>query len=360
MSRVFNFSAGPAVLPEPVLAQAAAELMDWQGRGLSVMEMSHRSPEFTQIANSAESDLRELMGIGDEHSVLFMQGGATAQFSLLPLNLLPEGGSADYLDTGIWSRSAIAEAARYGRVNVVASAEGNGYTAVPARSGWQVDAGAAYLHYTPNETIGGLAVHAIPDAGAVPLVADCSSMILSEPLPIERFGLIYAGAQKNIGPAGLTLVIVRKDLLGRARAATPTVFDYRHVADKGSMLNTPPTFAWYLAGLVFGWLKGQGGVAAMAERNRRKALALYTYIDGSGFYANPIAAGDRSRMNVPFTLAEPALEKRFLAEAAEAGLVGLAGHRSVGGMRASLYNAMPEAGVEALIDFMDGFQRHRA
>lgn len=357
MTRAYNFCAGPAALPTVVLEQARAEMLDWQGRGLSVMEMSHRSPEFEGIATQAEQDLRELLSIPDDYAVLFMQGGATAQFSMVPLNLLGEHDRADYVNTGIWSAKAIKEAGRYTRVNLAASAEASRLTGIPDQAQWQRDSKAAYLHYTPNETIGGLEFDFIPDTGAVPLVADMSSTILSRPLDVSRFGLIYAGAQKNIGPSGLTVVIVRRDLLGRSRPETPTVMDYKAVADNGSMLNTPPTFAWYLSGLVFRWLKQQGGVTAMGEVNQRKAQKLYRFIDNSDFYANPVEPRFRSWMNVPFTLADDSLNNRFLDQAASRGLLNLKGHRSVGGMRASLYNAIPEAAVDALTDFMAEFEK---
>jgi len=357
MTRAYNFCAGPAALPEPVLEQARAELMDWHGRGLSVMEMSHRSPEFQGIAAEAERDLRDLLSIPDDYAVLFMQGGATAQFSMVPLNLLGERQRADYVDTGIWSAKAIREAGRYGTVNIAASAQASGYRAVPDPAQWRLDPGAAYLHYTPNETIGGLAFDFIPGTGDVPLVADMSSVILSGPLDVSRFGLIYAGAQKNIGPAGLTVVIVRRDLLGRARQETPSVMNYGAVADNASMLNTPPTFAWYLAGLVFQWLKSQGGVESMERVNQRKADKLYSFIDGSDFYANPIEPRFRSRMNIPFTLADESLNERFLVRAEERGLLNLKGHRSVGGMRASIYNAIPEQAIDALTAFMADFEK---
>jgi len=355
--RVYNFAAGPAMLPLEVLERAREELTDWRGSGMSVMEISHRSPPFVTVAQQAERDLRELLAIPDRYRVLFVQGGATLQFAAIPLNLAAEGAVLDYLDTGAWSHKALTEARRYGRVNVVAGGKAAGYFAIPPREAWRPTPDAAYLHYTPNETIAGVEFGFVPQAGAVPLVADFSSTLLSRPVDVGRFGLIYAGAQKNIGPAGLTVVIVRDDLIGRARAGTPTVMDYKAIADEGSMLNTPPTFAWYLAGLVFQWLKGQGGLAAMAERNRAKAALLYGYVDSSGFYSNPVAHDCRSWMNVPFRLARPQLESAFLAEANAAGLTNLAGHRSVGGMRASLYNAMPLAGVEALVAFMRDFAR---
>ncbi|MDX1655312.1 MAG: 3-phosphoserine/phosphohydroxythreonine transaminase [Candidatus Competibacteraceae bacterium] len=355
MSRAYNFSAGPAMLPTAVLERARQELLDWRGSGMSVMEMSHRSQEFISIANQAEQDLRELLAIPDHYRVLFLQGGASAQFAMVPLNLL--GQRADYLNTGIWSKKAIKEAQHYKQVNVVASSEADHFTTVPPRQQWQLDPKAAYFHYTPNETIGGLELHEIPQVGQVPVVADMSSTLLSRPLDVSCFGLIYAGAQKNIGPAGLTLVIVREDLLGNARPDTPSVFNYKLQAEAGSMYNTPPSYAWYLAGLVFQWLKEQGGLEAMGRLNRRKAERLYDYIDRSDFYANPIDPRYRSWMNVPFTLANGQLDKSFLAGARERGLMTLAGHRSVGGMRASLYNAMPEEGVTALIDYMGDFAR---
>ncbi|HLV76382.1 MAG TPA: 3-phosphoserine/phosphohydroxythreonine transaminase [Marinobacter sp.] len=359
MSRAYNFCAGPATLPEAVLKQARDEMLDWRGTGMSVMEMSHRSKAFVAIAEEAESDLRELAGIPDDYAVLFMQGGASSQFSSIPLNLLGEASSADYVDTGIWSRKAIDEARRYGNINVVASAGSSGFASIPEQSAWNTSADAAYLHYTPNETIGGLEFDFIPDSGSVPLVADMSSTMLSRPVDVSRFGLIYAGAQKNIGPSGLVVVIVRKDLLGKARKETPTMMNYQVAADNGSMYNTPATYSWYLAGLVFKWLKAQGGVKAMGEINARKAAKLYDFIDTSDFYANPIEPRFRSWMNVPFTLADDALNADFLKGAEARRLLNLQGHRSVGGMRASIYNAMPEEGVDALIDFMAEFARTR-
>ena len=360
MTRAHNFSAGPAALPEPVLERAQRELLDYQGRGVSVLEMSHRSKEFLDIAERAEANLRELLGIGDGYHVLFLQGGATLQFAMAPLNLAGQDGVADYVDTGAWAAKAIAEAKRLVRVNVAASGQPRGFTSVPAPASWRLTANASYVHITGNETIGGVEYHRWPDVGAVPLVADLSSTLLSRPLDVTRFGVIYAGAQKNIGPAGITVVIVRKDLAGRARAGTPTMLDYGALAAAGSMLNTPPTYAWYLAGLVFEWLKGQGGLAAMAAVNARKAAKLHAAIDASDFYSCPVPAPHRSRMNVPFTLADPALDAAFLAAAGAAGLVNLKGHRSVGGMRASLYNAVTEEAVEALIEFMAAFEADRA
>ena len=360
MTRVFNFSAGPAVLPEEVLQQARAELPDWRGSGMSVMEMSHRGKEFMAIAAKAEADVRALLDIPANYKVLFLQGGATAQFAMVPLNLRRGKKSADYINTGEWSKKAIAEAGKFGAVNVAASAAAGNFTTVPPQNEWRLDPDAAYVHYTPNETIGGVEFPWVPDTGAAPLVADMSSTLLSRPLDVTRFGLIYAGAQKNIGPAGLTLVIVRDDLIGGAAAGTPSMFDYKIHADNGSMYNTPPTYAWYVAGLVFEWLKQKGGLAAMAEINERKARRLYACIDSSGgFYRNPVDPACRSWMNVPFTLRDPALDDEFLKGAKAAGLVQLKGHRSVGGMRASIYNAMPEEGIAALIEHMREFQSKR-
>jgi phosphoserine aminotransferase len=358
VTRVYNFSAGPAALPLEVLEQLRDEMLDWHGTGMSVMEMSHRGATYTAIAQQAEADLRELMGIPADYAVLFLQGGATAQFSAIPLNLAATAdATVDYVDTGTWSSKAIAEARRYCRVNVVASAAETHYTSVPAESAWRRSPAAAYLHYTPNETIHGVEFPFVPSAGDVPLVADLSSTILSRPIDVRRFGVIYAGAQKNIGPAGLVVVIVRRDLLGHARPLTPSVFDWNAMAKADSMLNTPATYSWYVAGLVFQWLKRQGGVEAMGRLNQAKAAKLYAAIDGSGFYRNPVEPSCRSWMNVPFTLPDKSLDQRFLEGARHAGLAALAGHKSVGGMRASLYNAMPMAGVDALIEYMREFQR---
>jgi phosphoserine aminotransferase len=356
--RPYNFSPGPAALPLEVLEQAQAELPDWQHSGMSVMEVSHRSKAFMQAAAEAEADLKDLLAIPANYKVLFMQGGASAQFSLVPLNLAAPQATVDYLNTGHWSQKAIVEAGRYCKVHIAGDAGGR-YTRVPPQDELRWSGNAAYVHYTPNETISGVEFGYLPESAA-PLVADMSSSILSQPVDVSRFGLIYAGAQKNIGPAGLTVVIVREDLLGHARAETPRVFDYRAVAEHQSMLNTPPTFAWYMAGLVFKWLKRGGGMAAVGERNRIKAEALYRAIDASRLYKNAIAKDSRSRMNVTFTLVKPELDPVFLAEAARAGLHGLAGHRVSGGMRASIYNAMPLAGVEALIGFMSEFEQRHA
>jgi len=359
MSRVYNFSAGPAILPEEVLKQAQEEMLDWQGTGMSVMEMSHRGKAYMSIAEKAEADLREIMVIPNNYKVLFLQGGASAQFSMVPINLLNGNNKADYVLTGQWSKKAIAEARRFCEVNVVSSSEESNFTTVADQTGWQTDSNAAYLHYTPNETIVGVEFPFLPETD-VPLVADMSSSILSRPIDVSKFGVIYAGAQKNIGPAGITVVIVRDDLIGHAMSTMPVMMDYKTHADNGSMYNTPPTYGWYLAGLVFQWVKDKGGLKAMEEINKRKADKLYTAIDNSAFYSNPVDVNCRSWMNVPFILANDELDKLFLEEAEKAGLSTLKGHRSVGGMRASIYNAMPEAGIDALIDFMADFEKRNA
>lgn len=355
--RVYNFSAGPAAMPEPVLQRAQGELLDWHGRGMSVMEMSHRGADFGSILAKTESDLRALLAIPAHYRVLFLQGGALAQNAAVPLNLLAADGVADYVDTGHWSQKSIAEARKYGRINVAASSADANYTYVPEQSSWRTSSDASYVHVTTNETIGGVEYFWIPDTGNVPLVADASSHILSRPLDVARFGVVYAGAQKNIGPAGLTLVIVRDDLTGRARRECPSVFDYGVQAKAGSMFNTPSTFAIYLAGLTCEWLIAQGGLAAIERANVEKADALYAEIDRTGFYRNPVRPQDRSRMNVPFFLRDERLNEPFLAGASERGLVQLKGHRAVGGMRASIYNAMPIEGISALIDWMREFER---
>jgi phosphoserine aminotransferase len=357
LSQVYNFSAGPAILPSEVLAQARDELMDWHGSGMSVMEMSHRGKEFTGIATEAESDLRELLAIPANYKVLFLQGGAHSQFSMIPMNLLRGRKQADYLNSGLWSRKAIAEAARYCEVNVVASSEDANFTYAPAQSEWRLNPDAAYVHYTSNETIGGVEIFWTPETGDAPLVADMSSHILSRPMDVSRYGLIYAGAQKNIGPAGLTIVIVREDLIGETLPGTPTMFDYKVHADNDSMYNTPPTYAIYIAGLVFKWLKARGGLAEMEKVNIRKAEMLYGYLDSTDFYHSPIARENRSRMNVPFRLQDSSLDAAFLQQAGERGLLQLKGHKLVGGMRASIYNAMPVEGVAALVDFMKDFEK---
>jgi phosphoserine aminotransferase len=355
MERVYNFSAGPAMLPQAVLEKAQAELLDWKGSGMSVIEVSHRGADFIDCAARAEASLRRLLQVPEHYKVLFMAGGATAQFAAVPLNLAPPGSTVDYVLTGSWGKKAVGEAARYAEVNVAADASASHFTEIPDVAAWKLSADAAYVHYTPNETIVGVEYHFIPEVGDVPLVADMSSTILSRPLDVARFGVIYAGAQKNIGPAGLGVVIVREDLIGKARRETPGVMDYKIMAESDSMWNTPPTFAWYLSGLVFEWLEAQGGLAVMADRNARKARMLYEAIDRSEFYTNRVREDCRSWMNVPFTLADSSLDKAFLEESNAAGLTNLKGHRLVGGMRASLYNAMPEEGVAALIEFMDDF-----
>ncbi len=357
---IYNFSAGPAVLPQEVLQQAQAELPDWHGSGMSVMEMSHRGKEYMSIHAQAEADLRELMGIPANYKVLFLQGGAHLQFSMIPLNLLRGKGKADYVNTGEWSKKAIKEAQKFCEVNEVASGADRNFTYVPALKDWKLDRDAAYVHYTTNETIGGVEFEWIPETGDVPLVADMSSNILSRPYDISRFGLVYAGAQKNIGPAGVCVVIVREDLVGHADPKLPTMLDYKTHVDADSMYNTPPTYGIYMAGLVFQWLKKQGGVAAMEQKNIAKAKVLYDAIDASaGFYSCPVALANRSRMNVPFKTREAALDAEFLKQADARGLLQLKGHKLAGGMRASIYNAMPLAGVQALADFMGEFARSK-
>jgi phosphoserine aminotransferase len=356
MSRIFNFSAGPAMLPAEVLARAGDEMLDWRGSGMSVMEMSHRGPEFISIAEEAEADLRELAAIPESYKVLFLQGGATLQFAQVPMNLLRGKGKADYVLTGEWSKKAIKEAKNYCDAAVAASSEDRSFSYAPKE--WRVRPDAAYVHYCSNETIGGVEFHEIPSV-QIPLVADASSHFLSRPLEVSRHGLIYAGAQKNAGPAGLTFVIVREDLIGAAAKGTPTVMDYKLQAEADSMLNTPAAYAMYVAGLVFKWMKQQGGLAALEQRNIEKAKLLYDYLDSSGFFRNPVAKEDRSRMNVPFTLKKPELDPVFLKGAEERGMVQLKGHRSVGGMRASIYNAMPIEGVRHLVQYMKEFEaRH--
>ena len=356
MARIFNFSAGPGALPEAVLKQAAEELLDWPGSGQSVMEMSHRGKEYMSIHAQAEADLRELMGIPANYKVLFLQGGATLQFEMIPMNLLAGKASADYVHTGEWAKKAIKAAKAFGKVNIVASSEDGKFAYAPAQKDWKLDADAAYVHYTGNETIGGVEFHWTPETGDVPLVCDMSSNILSKPVDVSKYGLIYAGAQKNIGPAGLTIVIIRDDLIGKGVPAPQTMLDYKTHAENDSMYNTPPTYGIYIAGLVFQWLKQQGGLAAIEKQNIAKAGLLYDYLDASGFYANPVRKEDRSRMNVPFTLKDAALDEEFLKGAKARGMAQLKGHRSVGGMRASIYNAMPLAGVKALVAYMKEFE----
>jgi len=357
MSRAFNFSAGPATLPEPVLRTAQAEMLDWHGAGASIVELSHRGPEFIEVATRAEADLRALMAIPDDYAVLFLSGGATTAQALIPLNFANPGQAADYVVTGHWGKTALKQATPYVAAHVAANGEAGGYRDIPARAEWQLSADAAYVHYTANETIHGVEFRDIPSTGDVPLVADFSSSIASEPLDVAKFGILYAGAQKNLGPVGISVVIVRRELLERAGQPRAEILDYRAHAKGESMLNTPPSWNWYLLGLTVKWMLDEGGVAEFARRNARKTQALYAAIDGSGgFYRNEVAAAVRSRMNVPFFLHDEALDKPFLAQAQAAGLIGLKGHRALGGMRASIYNAMPEAGVAALVDFMRDFQ----
>ena len=360
MTRVFNFSAGPAALPESVLRQAADEMLDWKGSGMSVMEMSHRGKEYMAIHAQAEADLRELLAIPANYKLLFLQGGGLAQNAIVPMNLLRGKTSADFVNTGEWMKKAIKEAQHFCKVNVAASAEASNFTCVPKQSTWKLDPNAAYVHICTNETIGGVEYHWVPDTGAVPLVADMSSHILSRPIDVSKYGLIYAGAQKNIGPAGLTIVIVRDDLIGQALPITPSAFDYKQQADNDSMYNTPPTYAVYIAGLVFQWLKAQGGLKAMEVHNRTKAALLYDYLDSTSFYSNPVAKEDRSLMNVPFKLKDESLDDAFLKGAQARKLMQLKGHRSVGGMRASIYNAMPVEGVQALVAYMKEFAAQHA
>jgi phosphoserine aminotransferase len=354
--RVFNFSAGPAALPQPVLEQAAAEMLDWHGSGMSVMEMSHRGKEFMSIAAEAEADLRELLAVPANYKTLFLQGGAIAQNSAVPMNLMRGHAAADYVNTGEWSKRSIKEAKKYGGVHVAASSEDKKFSYIPTQDAWDVSAGAAYVHICTNETIGGVEYHWVPDTGKVPLVADMSSHIMSRPVDVAKYGLIYAGAQKNMGTAGLTVVIVRDDLIGHALPITPSIMDYKAQADASWMLNTPSTYSVYIAGLVFKWLKAQGGLAAIEQKNIAKAKLLYDYLDNSKFFSNPVNKADRSRMNVPFFLRDEKLNEKFLETTRAAGMVQLKGHRIVGGMRASIYNAMPMAGVERLVETMREFE----
>ena len=359
MSRAYNFAAGPAAVPEAVLRRAQAELLEWNGARASVMEVSHRGRLFMDMAQESEQDLRTLMQIPQNYKVLFLQGGATQHFAQIPMNLARPDQPADYVLTGHWSEKASREAASFAQVRIAATSAASGFNTLPATSLWQRSADAAYLHYTPNETIQGVEFHSIPESTDVPLIADMSSSVLSRPVDVSKFGMIYAGAQKNIGAAGLVVLIVREDLLARCPATLPKIFNYAEHAAQGSLLNTPNTFGWYLAGLVFKWLLGEGGLEAIGARNAAKADLLYRYIDDSGFYRNPVDPAARSRMNVPFTLARAELDPKFLADSEAAGLLALKGHKAVGGMRASLYNAMPLAGVQALVDFMRDFaQRH--
>ena len=360
MPRAINFSAGPAALPESVLQQAAAEMLDWHGSGMGVMEMSHRGKEFIAIHAEAEADLRELMSIPKNYKVLFLQGGAIAENAIVPMNMLRGHKVADYVNTGEWSKKSIKEAKKYCTVNVAASSEDRNFAYVPAFNTWKLSKDAAYVHICSNETIGGLEYHWVPDTGEVPLVADMSSHILSRPVDVSNYGLIYCGAQKNIGPAGLTIVIVREDLIGQALPATPSAFDYKQQADNDSMLNTPPTYAIYIAGLVFKWLKQQGGLAEIEKLNIEKSKLLYDYLDASRFFVSPIDKGDRSRMNVPFKLKDESQDGEFLKGAEARSMVQLKGHRAVGGMRASIYNAMPLDGVRKLVEYMREFEAKKA
>ena len=357
MERIFNFSAGPAALPLEVLEQARDELVNWHGCGMSVMEMSHRGKEYMSIQADAEADLRELLAIPANYKVLFLQGGATSQFAAIPMNLLRGKTSADYLNTGEWSKKAIKEAKKYCAVNIVASSEDKNFSYAPAQAAWKLDPNAAYVHITQNETIGGVEMFWVPETGDIPLVSDMSSNILSRPIDVSKYGLIYAGAQKNIGPAGLTIVIVREDLMGQPVTGTPTMFDYKVAAENDSMYNTPPTYAIYIAGLVFKMLKAKGGLAAMEQANRAKAKLLYDFLDGSRFFLSPVAVENRSLMNIPFTLKNEALDEEFLKGAKARNLAQLKGHKSVGGMRASIYNAMPIEGVQTLVEYMKDFEK---
>jgi phosphoserine aminotransferase len=357
MKTVYNFAPGPAMLPRPVMKKAQEEFLDWNGTGMSVMEVSHRSKEFIALAETSEADLRDILGIPANYKVLFMQGGATSQFAMVPMNLLQGGKSADYVITGNWSSKAYKEAQRHGQARVAATSREQNYMTIPDRASWQLDKNAAYVYICSNETIGGVEFHEIPDTGAVPLVADMTSHALSRPVDVSKFGLIIAGSQKNIGPAGLVIVIIRADLIGRESEHLPSLMDYAHMAANESMSNTPPTFSWYIAALVFKWIKAEGGLKVMEERAVKRSSRLYAAIDASGFYKNPVDQRYRSRMNVPFTLKDDKLDAKFLSEAKAAGLEALKGHRSVGGMRASIYNAMPMEGVDALISFMQEFER---
>ncbi|PXX40245.1 3-phosphoserine/phosphohydroxythreonine transaminase [Undibacterium pigrum] len=367
MTTIYNFSAGPAVLPKEVLQQAAAEMLDWHGSGMSVMEMSHRGPEFMSILAAAQSDLRELLAVPDNYKILFLQGGGLGENAIVPMNLMgrkPQPATADFVHTGSWTGKSIKEAKKYGKVNIAASGEAGGYTCVPARDSWKLTPDAAYVHLCTNETIDGVEYQFAPDVasetGGAPIVADMSSHILSRVIDVSRYGVIFGGAQKNIGPAGLTIVIVREDLLGHALPICPSAFDWKIVADNDSMYNTPPTYAIYIAGLVFQWLKQQGGVAAMEQKNIAKSSLLYDYLDSTDFYENRVEKGSRSRMNVPFYLKDENLNAAFLAEAKANGLLQLKGHKSVGGMRASIYNAMPIEGVQALVSFMQDFAKRNS
>lgn len=359
MRKIYNFSAGPGMLPEEVLLQAQEEMLDWQGTGMSIMELGHRGPEFKRVADLAETDLRELVGIPNHYHVLFLVGGATAQFAMVPLNLMGEKKQADYVNTGIWSAKAIQEAQRYGQVNIAANLSTKNQLAhIPPQETWQLSKNACYLHYTPNETISGIEFNGVPHNNTVPLIADMSSMFLSRPIDVTQYGIIYSGAQKNIGQAGITVVIIRDDLIREPLPLTPTLYQYKIHAEHHSFYNTPPTYSWYITGLVLAWAKRQGGIPKLYAANQRKAHKLYEFIDQhADFYINKVHHECRSIMNVVFTLSNEELIKRFIEESTEAGLTNLKGHRTVGGLRASLYNAMPEKGVDTLIDFMRTFEK---
>lgn len=354
--RVRNFCAGPAAIPEPVLEEVRSELLEWGNAGMSIMEMSHRSSIFDEVASNAKQDFIELLNIPDEYDVLFLQGGATHQFSMVPLNFSSQEDSADYLVTGAWSKKAIVEGQKYSKINIVASSEADNFTHAPDSKLWNLDSNAKYFHYAPNETIQGVAIHQPPDIDA-PIVADMSSVILSEPIDVSKFSLIYAGAQKNIGPAGLTIVIIQKEMFEKENSSNSNILRYSQHSKNNSMLNTPPTFAWYMAGKVFKWLKSEGGLEVICKKNHFKAKTLYQYIDESDFFSNPVAVENRSIMNIPFILADNNLDSLFIEQAEQNGLLNLKGHRSLGGMRASIYNAMPIEGVHDLIEFMKDFEK---
>ena len=354
--RVRNFCAGPAAIPEPVLEEVRSELLEWGNAGMSIMEMSHRSSIFDEVASNAKQDFIELLDIPDEYDVLFLQGGATHQFSMVPLNFSSQEDSADYLVTGAWSKKAIVEGQKYSKINIVASSEADNFTHAPDSKLWNLDSNAKYFHYAPNETIQGVAIHQPPDIDA-PIVADMSSVILSEPIDVSKFSLIYAGAQKNIGPAGLTIVIIQKEMFEKENSSNSNILRYSQHSKNNSMLNTPPTFAWYMAGKVFKWLKSEGGLEVICKKNYFKANTLYQYIDESNFFSNPVAVENRSIMNIPFILADNNLDSLFIEQAEQNGLLNLKGHRSLGGMRASIYNAMPIEGVHDLIEFMKDFEK---
>ena len=354
--RVRNFCAGPAAIPEPVLEEVRSELLEWGNAGMSIMEMSHRSSIFDEVASNAKQDFIELLDIPDEYDVLFLQGGATHQFSMVPLNFSSQEDSADYLVTGAWSKKAIVEGQKYSKINIVASSEADNFTHAPDSKLWNLDSNAKYFHYAPNETIQGVAIHQPPDIDA-PIVADMSSVILSEPIDVSKFSLIYAGAQKNIGPAGLTIVIIQKEMFEKENSSNSNILRYSQHSKNNSMLNTPPTFAWYMAGKVFKWLKSEGGLEVICKKNHFKAKTLYQYIDESDFFSNPVSVENRSIMNIPFILADNNLDSLFIEQAEQNGLLNLKGHRSLGGMRASIYNAMPIEGVHDLIEFMKDFEK---